>query len=52
MEDVKRMSLALINKMDSDLKISMSIEDEDKFYDSLSLFLEESFNWPDYKNHN
>jgi len=29
-----------------------SNEEEDKFYDSLTLFLEESFGWPDYASHN
>ena len=29
-----------------------SVEEDNKFYDSLSLFLEESFNWPDYNNFN
>ena len=51
MEDVTRMKLALLKEMAS-LKVSMDIENENKFYDSLSLFLEESFNWPDYKKFN
>ena len=51
MEDVTRMKLALFKEMDS-LKISLDRENENKFYDSLSFFLEESFNWPDYKKFN
>jgi len=51
MEDVTRMKLALMKEMACS-NISMGIEDENKFYNSLSFFLEESFNWPDYKKFN
>ncbi len=51
MEDIIRMKLALFREMAA-LKITMQVKDEDKFNDSFSLFLEESFNWPDFKNHN
>jgi hypothetical protein len=51
MEDVTRMKLALMKEMACS-DISMDIEDENKFYNSLSFFLEESFNWPDYKSYN
>ncbi len=45
------MKLALLKEMAS-LKINMDVENEQKFYDSLSLFLEESFDWPYYKKFN
>lgn len=51
MEDVTRMKLALMQEMAS-LQINMDVENEQKFYDSLSLFLEESFDWPYYKKFN
>jgi hypothetical protein len=51
MEDVRDMKLALMDAMEA-RGIRMGIDDENKFYDSLSLFLEESFNWPDYRNLN
>ena len=51
MEDVTRMKLALMKEMACS-NISMDIENENKFYNSLSFFLEESFNWPDYKRFN
>jgi hypothetical protein len=51
MEDVRAMKLALMDAMEA-RGVSMGIDDENKFYDSLSLFLEESFNWPDYRNLN
>jgi hypothetical protein len=51
MEDVTRMKLALMKEMACS-NISMDIENENKFYNSLSFFLEESFNWPDYKRYN
>lgn len=29
-----------------------SVENDDKFFESHRLFLEESFNWPDYNSYN
>lgn len=51
MEDVRPMALALMLQIDKN-GIQIDDQDRDKFYDSLCLFLEESFNWPDYKNYN
>ena len=52
MEDVNYAKSALFAALlKRDLHFS-SVEEDDKFHDSLSLFLEESFNWPDYNNFN
>ena len=51
MEDVRRMALALMLEMGKS-NIQIEQKDEDEFYESLSLFLEESFNWPDYSSYN
>lgn len=51
MEDIGVIKLALMDKMEAS-GIRMDIETENKFYDSLSLFLEESFDWPDYTSFN
>jgi hypothetical protein len=52
MEDVRRIKQALMQELHKcGIEIS-SEKDEDQFYANLGLFLEESFNWPDYKNYN
>ena len=51
MEDVSRMALALMKSIhESDIK--MPFKDEDQFFVDLCLFLEERFNFPDYKSYN
>lgn len=52
MEDVIDAKLALMDTLESKGIRFSSAEAENDFYDNLSLFLEESFNWPDYRHHN
>lgn len=52
MEDINSMTLAIFEKMREDLKVEINKEDEDRFFESVSLFLEESFNYPEYRNYN
>jgi len=51
MEDVSRMALALMKSI-NDSGIKMTFKDEDQFFIDLHLFLEERFNWPNYRKHN
>ena len=51
MEDVQHMALAAMLELHK-TGIQIDVQDENKFYESLSRFLEESFDWPDYKNYN
>ena len=50
MEDIDSIILNICNVMDARGFDFKSTEDNDKFFASLSLFLEESFNYPDYRN--
>lgn len=50
MEDIGAAKVALIDAL-AKRGIEMTPEEENLFWDSLGLFLEESFNWPDYRAH-
>lgn len=52
MEDIMTAKVAFMDALESRGIKCVSLEEEDKFYDSLGLFLEESFNWPVYANYN
>lgn len=52
MEDLIAAHIAFYDTLEKRGIAFNSVEDDDKFYDSMRLFLEESFNWPDYGNHN
>ncbi len=52
MEDLMHAKVAFMDALDQRGLKCVSNAEEDRFYDSLSLFLEESFGWPDYASHN
>lgn len=52
MEDLRSATVAFYDALEKRGIMFENIEDDDKFHDSFYLFLEESFNWPDYTNHN
>lgn len=52
MEDISAAQVALFDKLDQRGIKFATLDDENRFWDSLSLFLEESFGWPDYASHN
>lgn len=52
MEDLMTAKVAFMDALESRGLKCVSLEEEDKFYDSLGLFLEESFGWPVYASHN
>lgn len=52
MEQLRHAYVAFVNALDPDENLFASIPDDDGFHDSMWLFLEESFGWPDYASHN
>jgi hypothetical protein len=50
MEDISAMILTLCKSMEKQGFDFKSTEDNDKFFTSLQLFLEETFNYPDFRN--
>lgn len=52
MEDLNAAKAAFYDALQARGLDFVSIEEDDKFHDSLSLFLEESFHWPDYNSFN
>jgi hypothetical protein len=52
MEDLRAAQLAFYNALQDRQIYFATVEDDNKFYESMSLFLEESFNWPDYHSYN
>lgn len=44
--------VAFMNDFDPRDDLFVSVKEADAFHDSMWLFLEESFNWPDYHSHN
>lgn len=50
MEDIGSCQLAFFDALQK-RGIEIPPEDENTFWDSMRLFLEESFNWPDYRSH-
>lgn len=52
MEDLRSATVAFYSALEKRGVMFETIEDEDKFHDSLYLFLEESFDWPDYTSFN
>jgi hypothetical protein len=51
MEDINSMMIALFDKMEG-LGISLPPDREDVLFEKISAVLEETFRWPDYRNHN
>ena len=52
MENVSSWYLALYDALEKDGFTFASVKEDDAFHDSIMLFLEETFNWPDYASHN
>ena len=52
MEDIRAAHVAFYETLEQRGIKFASAEEDDKFYSSMRLFLEESFNWPDYANCN
>lgn len=52
MEDLRAAKLAFYNALQDRQIYFATVEEDNKFHDSFSLFLEESFNWPDYHSYN
>lgn len=52
MEDLRAAYVAFIDRLEERGVHFASLEDDNGFHDSMWLFLEESFNWPDYTSHN
>jgi hypothetical protein len=52
MEQLRTVSIAVFDALEKEGIHFVSHEQEDKFHASLNLFLEESFNWPDYVSFN
>lgn len=52
MEELGAAKLALYDSLQKNGEIFQTIQDDNKFWDSFSLFLEESLGWPDYRSHN
>lgn len=52
MEDLTHAKVAFMDALEERGVKCVSNEEEDKFYDSLGLFLEESFGWPEWRSHN
>lgn len=52
MEDIRAAHIAFYEVLEKRGIKFASVEEDDRFYDSMRLFLEESFNWPDYGNYN
>ncbi len=52
MEDLMMAKVAFMDALEARGVKFVSLQEEDRFYDSLGLFAEESFNWPDYASHN
>ncbi len=52
MEDIIAAQSAFFAELEKRNLNFESVEEDDKFYESLRLFLEESFNWPDYNSYN
>lgn len=52
MEQLRTVSIAVFDALEKEGIHFVSDVEEDKFHDSLNLFLEETFNWPDYVSFN
>lgn len=52
MEQLCSAYVAFVNSLDPRDDLFASDEESNKFHDSMWLFLEESFGWPDYASHN
>ena len=52
MEQLCSAYVAFIRDLEQHGEVFSSLEDDNGFHDSMWLFLEESFNWPDYARHN
>ena len=52
MEDIIAAQCAFFEALEKRNLNFESVEEDDKFYESLRLFLEESFNWPDHNSYN
>lgn len=52
MEQLRHAYVAFMRALDPKEDLFASNEDDNGFHDSMWLFLEESFGWPDYASHN
>ncbi len=52
MEMLRSAYVAFMNDLDPRDDLFASVEESNAFHDSMWLFLEESFGWPDYASHN
>lgn len=52
MEDIIAAQCAFYDVLEKRNLNFESVEEDDKFFESHRLFLEESFNWPDYNSYN
>lgn len=52
MEDIRAAHIAFYETLETRGIKFASAEEDDKFHYSMRLFLEESFNWPDYNSYN
>jgi len=52
MEDIIAAHIAFYEVLEKRGIKFASVEEDDRFNQSMRLFLEESFNWPDYGNYN
>lgn len=52
MEDVERITADVFKSLNDNNIQFDSIVDDNNFHDRLRVFLEESFDFPDYRNHN
>lgn len=52
MEDVRIAKLGVLQILEHRGITFATEDDREQFWDSLGLFLEESFNWPDYSSYN
>jgi len=52
MEDIIAAQSAFYDVLEKRGLCFASVENDDKFFESHRLFLEESFNWPDYNSYN
>lgn len=52
MEQLCSAYVSFMNDLDPRDDLFVSNEEDTKFHDSMWLFLEESFGWPDYASHN
>lgn len=52
MEMLRSAYVAFMESLDPKDDLFVSVSESDGFHDSMWLFLEESFNWPDYHGFN